>query len=340
LIVGVLLIACGGPTAPGPAMPARSATTTAAPARAAAVTAPTIDGPLTVFSAASLTDAFGEIGAMIAAANPGSTITFNFAGSPALRAQLREGARADLLAVADEPTMQAARQEGTIDGAARLFVQNRLVVVVARQRADQLTNLKDLARPGLKLVLAQAAVPVGNYARQALARMSGEDGFGADFHQRVQANVVSEEANVRQMVTKVQLGEADAGIVYASDVTPGLRQLVAVVAIPDRFNVIASYPIAPVRGAANPTGASAFIDYLLSPAGQAVLQRWGFIPVGPVAASGQPGEATAGPAPGAAGSAASGRPLAGAGAVSSHVRSRSPQVMMRPAGRRRWRLAL
>jgi molybdate transport system substrate-binding protein len=269
LVIGALLAACGGAASP-----------TAAPT----APAPKIAGNLTVFTAASLTEAFTEMGKAIEDANSGTKVSFNFAGSPALRAQLREGAKADLFAAADEPNMQGAQQDGTIGGDPRLFVQNKLVAIVAQPKANDIVRLQDLAKPGLKLVLAHEAVPVGNYSRQALTKMDGDAAFGADFSQKTLANVVSQEANVRQVVTKVQLGEADAGIVYSSDVTPTVRPQVKMLEIPDAFNVIAKYPIAVVKGAANPDGANAFIDHLLSPAGQATLQKWGFIPVGPTGA--------------------------------------------------------
>jgi molybdate transport system substrate-binding protein len=142
-------------------------------------------------------------------------------------------------------------------------------------------RLQDLAKPGVKLVLTNKEVPVGNYSRQALAKMSQDAAFGSDFATRVLANLVSEETNVKQVVAKVQLGEADAGIVYSSDVTPAVRGAVKVLAIPEPFNVIAQYPIAVVRDAPNAAGARAFIDYVLSPAGQAILTKHGFLAVAP-----------------------------------------------------------
>lgn len=261
LMLGGLLAACGGMARP-----------TAVPARQETVI---------VFTAASLTEAFQEIGAAVEAASPGTQIAFNFGGSPALRTQLREGARADLFAAADEPTMQGARQDGTIAGEPRIFVQNRLIIIAPADSRGAVGRPQDLATPGLKLVLAQKEVPVGSYARQVLATMSADPAFGADFSTRVLANLVSEETNVRQVVAKVQLGEADAGIVYASDVTPAVRGALKIVDIPAAFNVTARYPIAVVKGAASEAGATAFIEYLLSPAGQATLAKHGFIPVGP-----------------------------------------------------------
>jgi molybdate transport system substrate-binding protein len=137
-----------------------------------------------------------------------------------------------------------------------------------------LEKLEDLARPGIKLVLAAEEVPVGRYARQALDNMSQQ--LGSDFKEKVLANVVSNEDNVKQVVAKVQLGEADAGIVYTSDAVaaPELKTI----EIPAELNVIAQYPIATLTKSTNADLATAFIEYVLSSNGQSVLQKWGFAP--------------------------------------------------------------
>src|SRR5215813_1049652 len=242
---------------------------------------PRIQGQLTVFTAASLTEAFKEMGDNIEQANPGTKVTFNFAGSPTLRTQLAQGARADVFASADEPNMQGAQKEGTIASEPRFFVRNQLVAIVPAANPAQVLRLQDLAKSGVKLVLTNKEVPVGNYSRQVLTKMSQDAAFGPEFATRVLANLVSEETNVKQVVAKVQLGEAHAGIVYSSDVTLAVCGAVQVLAIPDPFNVIAHYPIAVVRDAPNAAGARAFIDYVLSPAGQAILTKHGFLAVAP-----------------------------------------------------------
>jgi molybdate transport system substrate-binding protein len=238
---------------------------------------PRIQGELTIFTAASLTDAFKEMAAQIEQTNPGTRLTFNFAGSPTLRTQLAQGARADVFASADEPNMHGAEKDGTISGGPQIFARNLLVVVVPAKNPSGIHTLQDLAKPKLKLVLTNKDVPVGNYARQALEKLSQDASYGPDFAKRVLANLVSEETNVKQVASKVQLGEADAGIVYSTDVTPALRNAVRVIQIPPEFNVIAKYPIATVKGANNEAGARAFIAYVLSPAGQAILARHGFL---------------------------------------------------------------
>jgi molybdate transport system substrate-binding protein len=241
---------------------------------------PRIQGELTIFTAASLTDAFKEMAAQIEQANPGTKLTFNFVGSPTLRTQLAQGARADVFASADEPNMYGAEKDGTISGEPRIFARNLLVVVVPAHNPAGIKTLQDLAKPKLKLVLTNKDVPVGNYARQALDKMSQDPAFGNDFAKRVLANLVSEETNVKQVAAKVQLGEADAGIVYSTDVTQAIRSAVRVIDIPPEFNVIAKYPITAVKGTRNESGGRAFIEYVLSPAGQAILTRHGFLVAG------------------------------------------------------------
>jgi molybdate transport system substrate-binding protein len=138
-----------------------------------------------------------------------------------------------------------------------------------------------LALPGLKVVTSQADVPIGVYTQTMLDRMSETAQYGAAFKDEVNANIVSREANVRQIVAKVQLGEADAGVVYKTDVTPQAAPQLSTIEIPDEFNTIATYPIARVQGGPNPSGADAFIAFVLSPAGQTTLAKWSFIPVTP-----------------------------------------------------------
>ncbi len=231
---------------------------------------------LNVFAAASLSDAFTEMGKNFEAANPDVKILFNFAGSQALRTQIEEGAPADVFASANQTEMDHLVTGGFIArDAPRIFLNNRLIVILPAKDPAGLAKLEDLAKPGIKIVLAAEDVPVGMYARQALDKMNGQ--FGADFKDKVLANVVSNEDNVKQVVTKVQLGEADAGIVYTSEAiaAPDLKTI----EIPAEMNVIAKYPIAPLAKSVNADLAKAFVNYVLSAEGQAILQKWGFAPV-------------------------------------------------------------
>jgi molybdate transport system substrate-binding protein len=246
-------------------------------ATAPASLAGAVHGSVTVFAAASLTDAFSEMKAGFEAANPGAKVTLNFAGSPTLRTQLAQGAKADVFASADTANMAGAQADGTIDGQPRVFAHNKLTVVLPAA-GSPVTSLRDLAKPGLKLVIELPAVPAGNYARQALEKMSKDPAFGPEFATRVLANVVSQEPDVKSVLSRIQLGEADAGLLYVSDVeTPAVKDQVRTLAIPDQFNVVADYPLAQVKDAPNPAGARAFMNYVLSPAGQATLAKWGLL---------------------------------------------------------------
>jgi len=285
----VLILAtggCGGNSADNTAIassiaasptgaPAVLPTTSGTGSPTSSPTSAPLSGSLTVFAAASLTDAFTEIGNRLTAENPGLRISFNFAGSQALVTQLQQGARADVFASADLKQMTAAQGANLIDGNPIVFTHNRLTIIVPASNPGGINAPVDLARPGLKLVIANKDVPAGRYTRQSLDLMSADPAFGADFRARVEANVVSEENNVKQVVTKVQLGEADAGIVYASDVTAAVQGDVATIGIPDSMNVIAEYPIARVAGG-NAALGQAFIDAVLSAAGQQTLQAHGF----------------------------------------------------------------
>ena len=228
---------------------------------------------LVIFAAASLTDAFTEIGKRFEAEHPGVTVTFNFAGSQALRTQIEEGAPADVFASANKSEMDALVAGAQIkEGTPQIFLSNNLVVILPASNPAALTKIEDLSRSGIKLIFAAEEVPVGNYTRQALDRMNGS--FGTDFKEKVLANVVSNEDNVRQVVAKVQLGEADAGVVYTSDAVAAPDLLT--IEIPAEFNVIAEYPIAALIQSNHTDLADAFIAYVLSNEGQSILQKWGF----------------------------------------------------------------
>lgn len=235
---------------------------------------------LNVFAAASLTDAFTEIGQNFEAAHPGLKVTFNFAGSQQLAQQIGQGAPVDVFASANSTQMGVAIESGrVISGAQQTFVRNRLVVIYPIDNPGELGQLSDLSKPGLKLILAAPEVPVGQYSVSFLDKANQTAPFGASFKAAVLANVVSYEENVRSVLTKVALGEGDAGIVYTSDIVGAEAGQVGQIEIPDELNTIASYPLAPIADSAYPSQAQAFIDYALSPAGQAVLSEYGFIAV-------------------------------------------------------------
>lgn len=232
---------------------------------------------LSVFAAASLTEAFTDIGRAFERAHPGVTVRLNYSGSQVLATQLEQGAKADVLAIADQRWMQHARDRRLLASDAATFARNRLVVVLPRANPGHVEKLQDLARTGLKLVLAGAQVPVGAYSRESLRRLNGAPGFPATFDRQVLANLVSEEENVRAVVAKVRLREADAGIAYATDVGARDRDALTILEIPEPYNPIAEYPLAAVAGGQQAL-AEAFIALVLSPEGQALLATRGFLP--------------------------------------------------------------
>jgi molybdate transport system substrate-binding protein len=219
-------------------------------------------GEIKVFAAASLTAAFTELGQRFTAANGGGEVTFNFAGSQALATQLRQGAPADVFAPADLANMDKVTD---LVGTPRNFASNQLQIVVEQGNPRNIGGLDDLANPDLKVVLAAPEVPAGRYAAEALGKAG------------VTVEPVSEEDNVKAVVTKVSLGEADAGIVYVTDVTAG-GDKVEGVDIPEDQNVLATYPIATVPESTSPDQAQAFMDLVLSAEGQQVLRANGFLP--------------------------------------------------------------
>jgi molybdate transport system substrate-binding protein len=252
---------------------ASTPTAEATPSVPPSIAFPEDGGELTVFAAASLTDAFTQIATDISASHPNVEITFNFAGSQALVTQLSEGgAEADVLALASPAQMTAAIEAGVPVVSSEIFARNQLAVVVPADNPAGIASVNDLAGDDIRLVLANPDVPAGNYARQSLCKVAGGK---EQFLEGVADNVVSEEENVRAVLTKVQLGEADAGIVYVTDALTA-RNEVAMIEIPAEQNVIASYPIATLTD--DPL-AAAFVSYVRSAEGQATLASFGFEPI-------------------------------------------------------------
>ena len=234
---------------------------------------------LTVLAAASLTEPFEEIGALFEEENPGVTIQFSFAGSQQLAQQLAEGAPADVFASANLKYMNETVANGRVtEGSAVIFVTNQLVVITPLENPAKIQTLTDLAQVNIKLVLAAEAVPVGKYSLEFLEKASQDARYSTSFKQDVLANVVSYEDNVKSVLTKILLGEADAGIVYTSDVSGDASGEVLQIPIPSHLNVIAEYPIATISDSANVALAQLFIDYVTSEKGSEVLTRFGFQP--------------------------------------------------------------
>jgi molybdate transport system substrate-binding protein len=237
--------ACGGSTGHSATKPA---------------TVPTEQKTLTVLAAASLTDVFTEAGKAYEAEHPGTKVRFSFAGSQQLAAQVKQGVPADVLVTADSSTMTGL---GTDVTGSKVIAHNRLAIVTAPGDPDNVHALTDLADPKLKVVLAAPQVPAGKYASQALTAA----------HATV--HPVSQEPDVRSVLSLVERGEADAGIVYTTDAKSAGAK-VATIDIPDAQNVIATYPAAVLTESKQQDAAAGFVTWLTSPEGQKILQGAGF----------------------------------------------------------------
>ena len=232
------------------------------------VTANAVPIELTVSAASSLTEAFTEIGTGFEAANDNTHVVFNFGSSDGLASQIQEGGDVDVFASASPTWMDAVQDDPGVTGRVD-FAENRLAVLVPSDNPAGIVSLEDVAKPGVKLVLAAEGVPAGDYARQIFDNAGITDD--------AMANVVSNEEDVKGVITKLLSGDADAGIGYVTDVTPQVSDQVALIEIPDDENVIATYPIAVVTDSEAPVLAQAFVDYVTGP-GQDVLAEYGFLP--------------------------------------------------------------
>jgi molybdate transport system substrate-binding protein len=261
LVVGLAAGGCEGPAPEAPATPGP-----------AAAPGPVREDRLLVFAAASLRDVFTALGKGFKHEHPGVEVAFSFAGTQELRAQLQHGAPADVFASADMRHMDELARASRVSGPIT-FARNEPVMVVSREAAGKLLALADLPK-AKRIVVGAPEVPIGRYTLQILDRAAGI--LGADFRAKVEPKIVSRELNVRQVLAKVSLGEADAGFVYRTDAQMSLDR-VSVVTIPPEINVIAEYPIALVSGAAHPELARAWVALVLSADGQRALREAGFL---------------------------------------------------------------
>lgn len=225
-----------------------------------------------VFAAASLNEAFSELARLLQ-----QRVSLNFAGSQLLASQLILGARADVFAAADERAVERLIKAGLVDGASVApFAANRLALVVPWNNPGKVTGLRELARPGIKVVMGHPQVPVGGYTLQLLDNLARQPELGPAFKGAVLKNVVSQEQDVKFVLSKVSLGEADAGFVYVSDLGTEMGKKLRAIPLPETANPRARLLVAPVKGG-NSSGARAFIELLLSEQGQAIMQKHGFL---------------------------------------------------------------
>jgi molybdate transport system substrate-binding protein len=249
LVSAVLLAACGGTAGTASSSPSST----------------TLRGSIHVFAAASLTASFNALGISFRQANPGAGVDFNFAGTPTLVTQIEQGAPADVFASADTANMDRLTADGYAGGTSKVFARNQLEIVVAPGNPKGITGLADLAKPGVIYISEATTVPAGKYALQALASAG------------VRVTPKSLETSVTAVISKIELGEADAGIVYTTDIK-GAGNKVQGVQIPAANNVVATYPIVTVKGTKSADLAYAFINHVLSPTGQSTLATFGFLP--------------------------------------------------------------
>jgi len=272
LLLGGTAALAQSPAAGGSPAPACTPLPTMAPLGSPVATMPS----LTIFAAASLTKPFSVMGQAWAAQHAGSTLTFSFDASSALKAQIEQGAPSDVFASADTKNPQALIDECLAPAPITDFATNHLVIVVPTANPAGIASPADLAKPGVRIVAAGPDVPITRYAEQVISNLAAQAGAPAGYADAVHANIVSREDNVAQVLSKIELGEGDAGIVYVSDATSATG--VTAIQIPAAVNVLATYGAVEVAATTVPDGAAAFLGYLLGPEAQAILAQFGFLP--------------------------------------------------------------
>ena len=231
---------------------------------------------LTVFAAASLKGALEQATAAYEAAHPGTTITLATDSSAALETQIEQGAPADVFLSADTTDPKKLVDGGFAAGHSTEFAGNKLTIIVPKGNPGGVSSPLDLAKAGLKVIAAGDEVPITEYATKLVANLAAEDGAPLGFDAAYAANVVSREDNVMAVVGKIELGEGDAAIVYMTDAKASNG--VDVIDVPDAANVPATYAGVVVKASPNQAAATAFLDWLASPEGQAILGTFGFLP--------------------------------------------------------------
>ncbi|HXR27273.1 MAG TPA: molybdate ABC transporter substrate-binding protein [Candidatus Baltobacteraceae bacterium] len=278
LTVAAVLAACSGAATATPTPIPATPTPTVPPASASPATTPA-SGSLTIYAASSLTAAFTEMKTAYQNVAPGITMTLSFGASSTLEAQIEQGAPADVFASADTSNPQKLVDKGLAAGSITTFAGNLLTVIVPLANPAGVQTPADLAKAGLKFVAAGDTVPITKYADMLLANLAQQPGYPAGYVAAVTANIVSKEDNVAAVVSKIELGEGDAAIVYVTDAdTAGAK--VMTISVPAAANVPATYGAVAIKASPNAAAAAALITWLAGPGGQAILAKYGFLPPG------------------------------------------------------------
>jgi molybdate transport system substrate-binding protein len=234
---------------------------------------------LQVMAASSLTEAGTELKAIFEKTHKGVIVNTQFAASSMLRTQIENGAKPDIFMSADEKNIKALAQAGLLAGPYLPIAHNSIAIIVPKDNPERIRSAADLARPGLTLVGCSPEIPVGNYTQQVLDKLDKSGKFGANYKSRVQKNFRSLEPNVKGIVAKVTLGDAEAGFCYASDVTPEIAKQVKMITIPAQYNVKVTSYIGVVKNRGDAKLARQFVDFVRSAAGQKILKQHNMIPI-------------------------------------------------------------
>jgi molybdate transport system substrate-binding protein len=273
-LLSIVVLGCSA-TGGVPASPATSTPTVASPSASMPATASAEVADLTIYGAASLAGVLDAAKAAYETANPGSKLTVSTDSSAALEMQIEQGAPADVFLAADTTNPKKLVDGGFAAGDPVDFAGNDLAIIVPKGNPGRISSPADLARSGVKVVAAGDAVPITEYANQLVKNLAKVPGYPADFEAGYARNVVSKEDNVKSVMTKVGLGEGDAGIAYVTDAKASTD--VDTVPIPDGANVPATYAGVVVKASHDAEAAKAFLDWLAGPDGQAILQQAGFV---------------------------------------------------------------
>ena len=264
LVLALLVAACSTPGS------------SAGPPSAPAGSGATGTHALTILGAASLKSVLDEAKAAYEAANPGTVLTISTDSSSALEAQIEQGAYADVFLSADTANPEKLVDGGFAEGQAIVFAGNELTIVVPGDNPAEIESWRDLAAGGLKVIAAGEEVPITKYATQLIDNLAAEPDAPAGFAAAYAANIVSREENVKALIAKIELGEGDAGIVYATDANASTK--VTTVAVPEDANVPATYAGVVLKASDDIQRAEGFLDWFAGPDGQAILARYGFLP--------------------------------------------------------------